>query len=273
MDRINTATKAVDLHGAGKHGWKNSNATLGTPPTDFNAEWTNGVQEELLNIIEAVGLVPAIATLTQVRQAVKRMAGANLRTITVVGPTALTADDAGVVLIDATADNVTVTLPAANAVAGVPLSFEFVRLDATANTVTVNRAGADTFVGGATSFTLTERGAQRTVAADAVSKWATIASSNTGSLLAGNGYQRLPSGLIVQWGTSGSIAQGTSGSITFPIAFPVECVGVYPTIYAQVSGTTNAWSFGSSNFLTSGATLWNNGGNGPATAVWFAIGY
>lgn len=175
MDRINTATKAVDLYGAGKHGFKNSNVGLGTPATDFNAEWANGVQEEHLNVIEAAGIVPAIATLTQMRQAIKRLAGANLRTITVVGPTALTADDAGVVLLDATANAVTVTLPAANLVTAVPLEFVFVRLDTTANAVTVNRAGADTFVGGGTSVTLVGRGMLRSIRTNAAALWVTTA--------------------------------------------------------------------------------------------------
>ena len=219
MDRINTATKAVDLYGAGKHGWKNSNVTLGTPPTDFNAEWTNGVQEELLNMIEAVGIVPAIATLTQLRQAVKRLAAANLRTITVVGPTALTADDAGVVLIDATANNVTVTLPAANAVAAVPIEFNFVRVDTSANTVTVNRAGADTFVGGATSFTLANQKQLRAIRSDAVSKWVTVSSGENQSLGTA-GYREIGGGLILQWGSTAVLSASADVVTTLPITFP-----------------------------------------------------
>ncbi|WP_304308056.1 hypothetical protein [Pseudacidovorax intermedius] len=39
-------------------------------------------------------------------------------------------------------------------------------------------------------------------------------------LLAANGYQKLPSGLIMQWGISGVVAAGSFAAITLPIAFP-----------------------------------------------------
>lgn len=71
MDRIATTNKAVDLFGAGKHGWKNRNIALGIEPTEFNADWCNGVQEELLNVIEAAGLVPAAATRNQLLLALR----------------------------------------------------------------------------------------------------------------------------------------------------------------------------------------------------------
>lgn len=67
------------------------------------------------------------------------------------GTTGLTQADAGLVLIDATAGNVILNLPAANAAIGA--LFQFKRIDSSANTVTINRAGADT-IDGATSFTV-----------------------------------------------------------------------------------------------------------------------
>ncbi|MDP1887946.1 phage tail protein [Polaromonas sp.] len=73
MDRINTSTKSENLFGAGKHGWKNGNVGLGIVPTDFNAEWFNGVQEELLKIIESAGIVPDGATHAQVYQAIEQL--------------------------------------------------------------------------------------------------------------------------------------------------------------------------------------------------------
>lgn len=58
MQRIATATKATDLFGAGKHGFKDGDLSQGITPTDLNAAWFNAVQEELLSVIEAAGLVP-----------------------------------------------------------------------------------------------------------------------------------------------------------------------------------------------------------------------
>ena len=175
MDFIQTANKQVDKFGVGKHGFSAGNPGGGVLATLLSNLWCDGVQQELISVIEAAGLVATGATLTQVRQAIKRMCGGNVRTITAAGPTVLTADDAGMVVIDATANAVAITLPAVNAVTGVPLMFEFVRVDTTANAVTITRAGADTFVGGATSFTLNRQGDQRTLAGDATSKWATVA--------------------------------------------------------------------------------------------------
>lgn len=99
MDRISTSTKAVDLYGPGKHGFKNGNLSLGIPPTDFNAEWCNGLQEEVLAVIEGAGLVPAAGTLNQLQQAINAMitaAAANdFKTSVRVATTATIANLAG----------------------------------------------------------------------------------------------------------------------------------------------------------------------------------
>lgn len=296
MQRIATATKAVDLYGVGKHGFKDGNLGLGITPTDFEAAWANGIQEEIVNVIEAAGIVASGAALTQVRQAIKRLFGGNVRTITAAGPTALTADDAGLVMIDATANNVAITLPAVNVVTGAPIFFQFIRLDATANTATVSRAGADTFSGGATSFTLSGLNDYRSVAGDSVSKWfltgGSVFSSNAeaqalsittkvispGTLaaafqsgnqsLAGSGYQKLPGGLILQW-TTGNTSASADVTWTFPIAFPTLFMGA-SAVAANSGGTSPAalMSIGSAG-LSSLAV----GGYIPNTAARNVYGY
>lgn len=57
MRRINTSTKATDLHGAGKHGFKAGNALTGELPTQFSALWADDVQEEISNAIEGASIV------------------------------------------------------------------------------------------------------------------------------------------------------------------------------------------------------------------------
>lgn len=71
MKRIDTATKVADLFGAGKHGWRNSNLGLAIAATDFNADWTNHVQEEIANVVEGAGLVLNGADYTQLLQAIR----------------------------------------------------------------------------------------------------------------------------------------------------------------------------------------------------------
>lgn len=85
MDRINTSTKAVDLFGAGKHGFKDGDLALGVVPTDLDAEWFNSVQEELLAVIEGASLVPSGASLTQLKQAVQILAGINDKSLSANG--------------------------------------------------------------------------------------------------------------------------------------------------------------------------------------------
>lgn len=73
MDRINTPNKAVDLFGAGKHGFRDGNRSTGIEATEFSAAWCNLLQEELANVIEGAGLVLNGADYTQLRQAIQAM--------------------------------------------------------------------------------------------------------------------------------------------------------------------------------------------------------
>ena len=172
MDRINTLNRALDLFGAGKHGWKNRNIGLGVEPTEFNADWCNGTQEELLAIIEAGGVVPAAATRNQMLLSLKRLFGGNVTTVNfAASPFALTADHAGLVLVDATAGAVVLNLPVATVLAG--LSYAFRRVDTTANTVTVNRASTNVIDEIGTAFTLAPK-ATRELVGDGVSKWSSV---------------------------------------------------------------------------------------------------
>lgn len=81
-----------------------------------------------------------------------------------------------------------------------------------------------------------------------------------------NGYQKLPGGLVVQWGTTGSISASGTLAITFPVAFATGCLNIVMqvlnanlVIYPSASGTT-------------GFTA-NNSGGVSSTAYWIALGY
>ncbi len=73
MHRIDTATKAADLFGAGKDGFKDGNKASGIAATDLNAAFFNAVQEELAYLIEQAGLTLSYADNTQLRQAISKM--------------------------------------------------------------------------------------------------------------------------------------------------------------------------------------------------------
>ncbi len=137
-----------------------------TPATVPGYEWHNGVQEELISAITDANLTPSASVLTQLRQAIRRLCGGYTSTLAV--NTTLTADHAGMVVINVAAAR-TLTLPAANAIAGSPIRFEFVRTDTTAFTVTVQRAGTDT-VEGVNNITIPV-GGRVVLVSDGVSAW------------------------------------------------------------------------------------------------------
>lgn len=74
MDRISTSTSALNLFGPGKHGFKDGDITQGVSPTDLEADWFNGVQEELMAVIEGAGLIPDPSNRAQLLAALNRRA-------------------------------------------------------------------------------------------------------------------------------------------------------------------------------------------------------
>jgi len=77
MDRISSATSSPNENGAGKAGFTDGSLIDGIPATNLNAAWCNGVQEELLNLIEGAGLTPDAAKLDQVRTAIQKITQRN----------------------------------------------------------------------------------------------------------------------------------------------------------------------------------------------------
>lgn len=89
-----------------------------------------------------------------------------------------------------------------------------------------------------------------------------------------NGYQKLPSGLILQWGITGLINAATNIDITFPVAFPFALASLV-TNYVSYSGDTAAQQICSqvrNNTLTT-FTLRNLSATVNAQFYWYAIGY
>jgi hypothetical protein len=95
--------------------------------------------------------------------------------------------------------------------------------------------------------------------------------SGANQSLASDGYQKFPSGLIIQWGTSASVSPNSTTSVTFPIAFPNAVFSITTGANAANSyadGTTNVVSKTTSGFVAC------NGDNANAfTCSWIAIGY
>jgi hypothetical protein len=181
--------------------------------------------------------------------------------------TTLTADDAGLVLINAAGGAVTLTLPAASAANGRPLRLQLVRTDATLNAVTVQRAGADT-IEGSTAISLAVR-ERLEIVSDGTATWVFPSGRHTQGLAA-NGWQRLPSGLILQWGQATTSASGPQ-TVTFPVVFPAACLTAIVSasggavITTITPGSLQPAFFQVDGYNTAGARV-------AAGAAWMALG-
>lgn len=99
--------------------------------------------------------------------------------------------------------------------------------------------------------------------------------SQFGNSLANPGYQKLPGGLIVQWGSGTHSGGSGSQAVTFPQAFPNACLISYATNAA--SGPPSAFH-GTGNETRTGLTIYSATASGVAAAAgtsfkWLAIGY
>lgn len=106
-----------------------------------------------------------------------------------------------------------------------------------------------------------------------------------GKSLSANGWQRLPSGLIIQWGgvsfagpAGASLGVAAIGNITFPIAFPGSVFSLIGSGF-DVTGSEGAeLSIGFTGVITSGCTYiasrvsGNNPGGETANLRYVAIG-
>jgi hypothetical protein len=100
-----------------------------------------------------------------------------------------------------------------------------------------------------------------------------------GASLASSGYQKLPSGLIIQWGTVTGVTYTATGAfqnitITFPLAFPTAVLSVA----SRLAGANQASAF--ANLSIEGASktgaiaFFSSGGTGSIPSVgYIAIGY
>lgn len=100
-------------------------------------------------------------------------------------------------------------------------------------------------------------------------------------LLNVNGYQRLPGGLIIQWGKSSTSVSNSNAAInvTFPISFPTQCLAVIPggqdttntSPYSQMA--VKLYSMNTTGAVFNADLVDVGVHNGGIYAVYVAIGY
>jgi len=173
---------------------------------------------------------------------------------------------------------------------GMVLWFKAAAANTGATTLNVNGLGASPVVGAAhsalqggeiiangrcmviwnatiTSWVLIEcTGGALQVASGAQSNQAVNLGQFAKSLL-GNGYQKLPSGLIIQWGQQ-VVGFGTLGAVTLPIAFPTS--NLFAT--ASVANASAGYAVSVGGLALTTVSLYHNAGTNQ-NCYFFAIGY
>jgi phage-related tail fiber protein len=201
-----------------------------------------------------------IATTEFVRRASGSLAGY----VTYTTNTVLTAADAGK-YIYANGVSITLTLPDLTLM---PAGTKFyIQASAGSTKVTVasvngNFSGPNGAPAGLSTLVLGEGVASEFVSSG--TGW--IAVGGTGlSVLAANGYQKLPGGLIIQWGSA--LATAADYLVTFPVAFPV---GPMSLVFGQNEGST---SFHNNYLTATGFKYRNAAATYPDQFTWIAVGY
>jgi hypothetical protein len=100
-----------------------------------------------------------------------------------------------------------------------------------------------------------------------------LLSTDWTSSKASSGYQKLASGLYVQWGVTGSLSSASTTSVTLPTAFPTACLQVLIGIQGNSASSTVATGhYGSGNYSTTAFDLYNRTSL-AFTFNYFAVGY
>lgn len=216
--------------------------------------------------------------------------------------TVTTSDRNGLISCDATSGAFNISFPTAASVEnGFKVSVK--KVDVSTNAVTLDANGSET-IDGATTYVLAEQYDFVTIVSDGT-EWLIVAnkaeitfadntSSNTGTAtdealtpanfgtqndLSTDGYQKLPAGVIMQWGEVTNTVGTTT--VTFPIEFPNAVFFVSNTPIDPRSPTNEFYVGGATNWTTTGFSSFVhvNGDNNPVGQYWatdtkyFAIGH
>jgi hypothetical protein len=219
MQRIDTPTAAQDLFGPGKPGFTDGSIPGGVPTTRLNAAWFNAAQEEIARVIEAAGLVLDPGDYTQLLQAIGAVVGDAIEN------TAIDADK-----LDG--------LDSSDFARAADL-LAHIQNRGNPHQVTLAQLGgapldSPALQGSPSAPTPATNDNDTSLATTAFVQAAIVAALQGAGLGGGftqsfgdNGWCRMPNGFVIQWGRLAlSRGEGTGPNITFPIAFPNNCLAV-----------------------------------------------
>lgn len=229
------------------------NPATAVPATVVTDDWLNDVQEELISILAAAGISPVKGDQDQVLTAIQAIiAGSTLNTL---DTTRIDVASAGTVNLTAAAPSTrhinitgTTTITGFTVAAGRCYFVRFAAaLTLTSSASLVTQTGANIVTAAGDTCII------RATAENTVEVLAYTPSGGWGNSLAASGYQKLPSGLIIQW-VLGSSVVATTQTINFPITFPTACLTVMSTGKAA-SGATGHPICGLVSFSSSSCVI------------------
>ncbi|KVR39586.1 hypothetical protein WK18_21980 [Burkholderia ubonensis] len=149
-------------------------------------------------------------------------------------------------------------------------------------TIGTNKANAiiDTTIGLASSITLTT--GEFVVLVWSGTYWQTFGTYTQrvgqpfANSLTSNGYQKLPSGLIIQWGSVPNIPAGGSATVNYPIAFPNSLLSISAIAGATSTGSSaiNGLMAGASSNPKALFVAWNGSSNlTTQMGAYISLGY
>lgn len=210
-------------------------------------------------------------------QFVQRALGNRAEVVEVNSDITVTAESAGSHFVLFGASKRLVALPnLANCPRGSVFSFS----NTTGVPCTLNAASGDVFNANNLGSIILSAGTQLSIISGGTGQWFIDSGSATLKYSAeffayknAAGYQVLPSGIIMQWGSVPAIPAGGSVVVTYPIVFPNAILA--SSAIAGSSGCLNAILWGGGGNSRASQQLFNNLIGSTATGVgsYFAIGY
>lgn len=276
------------------------NPSTGTPATKPGPYWYHMVTEEIRGVLVAAGLTPSQADVTQLLQSL-RAAGvfttpAQFDNTTKAATTAFVQAALGNKSASASYSTATVNLSASDAgkmlyISGLTTTVNLPSLASVADGTTFNiqtaialtiaRAGSDFIAangGGQASLAIAQNSTVIITKSNAINAWVVDGSSrllydgNFSASVAASGYQKLPSGLILQWGIQ-TCNTGATTTVTLPIAFPSGSAANYRVVATVESAAVTAANYAvAAKTSASQFTISINAGSGLGV-TWFAIGF
>jgi len=206
---------------------------------------------------------------------VQRAIGNRQNNAELFSATALTAADAGKWINLSGSTTYTVTLPNISSVAA---GAEFIFHSDGPVSYTVQQYGSDAIaIGGIQHPSVSIGPGEFLVVSSQGNVWRTAGSAvlknerQFGASFLANGYQKLPSGLIIQWGLYTTAGTTNSAAISYPIAFPNNVLNVVATHESSTSGSV--YAVATNTQTASSFKVIVSGGYGGAYVRWIAIGY